>query len=74
MGGGQVDDHQVGVPADGHPPCEAAGFPPLEQTRDLLAATDRLDALGGDASGEAEREALLERVRTHERAAAEQAR
>ncbi|GGW17851.1 MerR family transcriptional regulator [Streptomyces capoamus] len=42
----------------------------LDQMRDLLEATDRLDAaeeLGGD-----EREALLERVRAYERTAAEQ--
>ncbi|CAL9289644.1 HTH-type transcriptional regulator ZntR [Streptomyces sp. enrichment culture] len=42
----------------------------LEQMRDLLAATDRLDS--GDALDADEREALLERVRTYERAAAEQ--
>ncbi|MEU2435690.1 MerR family transcriptional regulator [Streptomyces rubradiris] len=42
----------------------------LEQMRDLLAATDRLDS--GDALDAGEREALLERVRTYERAAAEQ--
>lgn len=45
------------------------GFP-LDQMRDLLDATDRLDA---DTTLDAvEREALLERVRTYERAAAEQ--
>lgn len=42
----------------------------LEQMRDLLDATDRLDS--GDALDAGEREALLERVRTYERAAAEQ--
>ncbi|MCL3998274.1 MerR family transcriptional regulator [Streptomyces lavenduligriseus] len=42
----------------------------LEQMRDLLDATDRLDS--GDALDADEREALLERVRTYERAAAEQ--
>jgi DNA-binding transcriptional MerR regulator len=42
----------------------------LDQMRDLLDATDRLDADGeGDA---AEREALLERVREYQQAAAEQ--
>ncbi|MFI2409773.1 MerR family transcriptional regulator [Streptomyces sp. NPDC018947] len=42
----------------------------LEQMRDLLDATDRLD---GDGVLDAdEREALLERVRIYERAAAEQ--
>ncbi|WP_202238326.1 MerR family transcriptional regulator [Actinacidiphila reveromycinica] len=39
----------------------------LEEMRDLLAATDRLDA---PDSSPAEREALLERVRTYEVAAA----
>jgi DNA-binding transcriptional MerR regulator len=42
----------------------------LEQMRDLLDATDRLDS--GDALDDGEREALLERVRTYRRAAAEQ--
>ncbi|MFF9675711.1 MerR family transcriptional regulator [Streptomyces eurythermus] len=42
----------------------------LEQMRDLLDATDRLDS--GDVLDTDEREALLERVRTYERAAAEQ--
>ncbi|GAA2219282.1 MerR family transcriptional regulator [Streptomyces nogalater] len=42
----------------------------LEQMRDLLDATDRLDS--GDALDAGKREALLERVRTYERAAAEQ--
>ncbi|MFJ8547004.1 MerR family transcriptional regulator [Streptomyces sp. NPDC093586] len=42
----------------------------LEQMRDLLDATDRLD--GDDALDAGEREALLERVRTYQRAAAEQ--
>ncbi|MDX3058660.1 MerR family transcriptional regulator [Streptomyces sp. NE06-03E] len=42
----------------------------LEQMRDLLDATDRLD--GGDALDDGEREALLERVRTYRQAAAEQ--
>ncbi|MFI7356542.1 MerR family transcriptional regulator [Streptomyces avidinii] len=42
----------------------------LDQMRDLLRATDRLDA--HDALGADEREALLERVRTYEQAAAEQ--
>ncbi|WP_437104631.1 MerR family transcriptional regulator [Streptomyces sp. enrichment culture] len=42
----------------------------LEQMRDLLDATDRLDS--GDALDADEREVLLERVRTYERAAAEQ--
>ncbi|GGR25961.1 MerR family transcriptional regulator [Streptomyces roseolus] len=42
----------------------------LDQMRDLLDATDRLD---GDADlAPDEREALLERVRTYRRAAAEQ--
>lgn len=42
----------------------------LEQMRDLLEATDRLDARTGlDAD---EREALLERVRTYQQAATEQ--
>ncbi len=42
----------------------------LEQMRDLLDATDRLD--GGDALDDGECEALLERVRTYRQAAAEQ--
>ncbi|MFE1576267.1 MerR family transcriptional regulator [Streptomyces fradiae] len=42
----------------------------LEQMRDLLDATDRLD--GDAALDAAEREALLERVRTYRQAAAEQ--
>ncbi|MFJ9540604.1 MerR family transcriptional regulator [Streptomyces sp. NPDC101225] len=42
----------------------------LDQMRDLLEATDRLDAGAGLDAGE--REALLERVRTCRRAAAEQ--
>ncbi|ALO08241.1 MerR family transcriptional regulator [Streptomyces goshikiensis] len=42
----------------------------LDQMRDLLDATDRLD--GGDALDDGEREALLERVRTYWQAAAEQ--
>ncbi|MYS75521.1 MerR family transcriptional regulator [Streptomyces sp. SID5926] len=43
----------------------------LEQIRDLLDATDRLD--GDDAALDpAERTALLERVRTYQQAAAEQ--
>ncbi|MEU8986911.1 MerR family transcriptional regulator [Streptomyces sp. NPDC048558] len=42
----------------------------LDQMRDLLDATDRLDA-GGDP-GPDKREALLERVREYEKAAAEQ--
>ncbi|MFJ4790884.1 MerR family transcriptional regulator [Streptomyces sp. NPDC088794] len=42
----------------------------LEQMRDLLDATDRLD--GHDALDASEREALLKRVRTYQRAAAEQ--
>jgi DNA-binding transcriptional MerR regulator len=42
----------------------------LDQMRDLLDATDRLDADGG--LGPDEREALLERVRAYERIAAEQ--
>jgi DNA-binding transcriptional MerR regulator len=42
----------------------------LEQMRDLLDATDRLDSDG--ALGTGEREALLERVRTYRQAAAEQ--
>jgi DNA-binding transcriptional MerR regulator len=41
----------------------------LEQMRDLLEITDRLDAGGPDA---AERAALLERLRDYERAAAQQ--
>lgn len=42
----------------------------LDQMRDLLEATDSLDT-GGDL-GAAEREALLERVRTYQQAATEQ--
>ncbi|MFD5714563.1 MerR family transcriptional regulator [Streptomyces pharetrae] len=42
----------------------------LDQMRDLLDATDRLDAGEGLTPGE--REALLERVRAYERTAAEQ--
>ncbi|MET8456356.1 MerR family transcriptional regulator [Streptomyces parvulus] len=42
----------------------------LDQMRDLLSATDRLD--GGDPLDPAEREALLDRVRAFERAATEQ--
>ncbi|MGP3990796.1 MerR family transcriptional regulator [Streptomyces sp. 3N207] len=42
----------------------------LEQMRDLLDATDRLD--GDDALDAGEREALLERVQTYRQAAAEQ--
>ncbi|MFI5763110.1 MerR family transcriptional regulator [Streptomyces sp. NPDC051563] len=42
----------------------------LDQMRDLLRSTDRLD--GHDTLGADEREALLERVRTYEQAAAEQ--
>ncbi|MFK0253734.1 MerR family transcriptional regulator [Streptomyces sp. NPDC090445] len=42
----------------------------LDQMRDLLDATDRLDA-GTDLDAD-EREALLERVRTYQQAAAEQ--
>ncbi|MFV2120263.1 MerR family transcriptional regulator [Streptomyces sp. Act-28] len=42
----------------------------LDQMRDLLDATDRLDA--GDELGPDEREALLDRVRGYERIAAEQ--
>ncbi|WP_436990653.1 MerR family transcriptional regulator [Streptomyces sp. enrichment culture] len=42
----------------------------LEQMRDLLDATDRLD--GDDTLDDAEREALLERVRTYRQAAADQ--
>ncbi|MFF8882631.1 MerR family transcriptional regulator [Streptomyces flaveolus] len=42
----------------------------LEQMRDLLDATDRLDA--GTGLGTSEREALLERVRIYQQAAAEQ--
>ncbi|MDW8809222.1 MerR family transcriptional regulator [Streptomyces scabiei] len=42
----------------------------LDQMRDLLDATDRLDA-GGEL-GPDERDALLERVREYEKAAAEQ--
>ncbi|PZH19106.1 MerR family transcriptional regulator [Streptomyces sp. NTH33] len=42
----------------------------LDQMRDLLDATDRLDAC--DELGPDEREALLERVRGYEQAAAEQ--
>lgn len=41
----------------------------LEQMRDLLDATDRLD---GDDALDDEREALLDRVRAYERAATEQ--
>ncbi|MDT9686224.1 MerR family transcriptional regulator [Streptomyces sp. TRM76323] len=42
----------------------------LDQMRDLLDATDRLDA--GAELGPEEREALLQRVRGYEQAAAEQ--
>ncbi|GGS98005.1 MerR family transcriptional regulator [Streptomyces tanashiensis] len=42
----------------------------LDQMRDLLDSTDRLDA--DDELGTAEREALLERVRAYQQAAAEQ--
>ncbi|MFD3851902.1 MerR family transcriptional regulator [Streptomyces microflavus] len=42
----------------------------LDQMRDLLDATDRLDS--DDALDAGEREALLERVRTYRQAAAEQ--
>ena len=42
----------------------------LDQMRDLLDATDRLDS--GEALDGGEREALLERVRGYEQAAAEQ--
>jgi DNA-binding transcriptional MerR regulator len=42
----------------------------LDQMRDLLEATDRLDA--GDALGPDAREALLQRVREYEQSAAEQ--
>ncbi|WP_199838768.1 MerR family transcriptional regulator [Streptomyces sp. TN58] len=42
----------------------------LDQMRDLLDATDRLDA-GADLDAD-DREALLERVRTYQQAAAEQ--
>ncbi|MEU0002320.1 MerR family transcriptional regulator [Streptomyces microflavus] len=42
----------------------------LEQMRDLLDATDRLD--NDDALDTGEREALLERVRTYQQAATEQ--
>ncbi|MFF8537515.1 MerR family transcriptional regulator [Streptomyces sp. SAS_267] len=42
----------------------------LEQMRDLLEATDRLD--GGEVLSVEERESLLDRVRGYERAATEQ--
>ncbi|MGX1366467.1 DNA-binding transcriptional MerR regulator [Streptomyces canus] len=42
----------------------------LEQMRDLLDATDRLD--GDDALDDSERAALLQRVRTYQQAATEQ--
>ncbi|MGW0785247.1 MerR family transcriptional regulator [Streptomyces sp. NPDC002913] len=42
----------------------------LDEMRDLLEAVDRLDA--GDEPGGDEHDALLERVRAYERAAAEQ--
>ncbi|WP_432043368.1 MerR family transcriptional regulator [Streptomyces cadmiisoli] len=42
----------------------------LDQMRDLLEATDRLDA-GADLDAD-EQESLLDRVRTYERSAAEQ--
>lgn len=42
----------------------------LEQMRDLLDATDRLDS--DDALDDAQREDLLERLRTYQQAAAEQ--
>ncbi|MEV0847778.1 MerR family transcriptional regulator [Streptomyces sp. NPDC049954] len=46
----------------------------LDQMRDLLDATDRLDAVDGgqDAKDGAARDVLLERVREYERAATEQ--
>ncbi|MFJ3670359.1 MerR family transcriptional regulator [Streptomyces sp. NPDC090106] len=54
----------------------------LDQMRDLLDATDRLDAVGRTAPGDGsdgdagldsdEREALLQRIRTYQEAAAEQ--
>jgi DNA-binding transcriptional MerR regulator len=42
----------------------------LDQMRDLLGATDRLDS--DDTLDDSEREALLERVRSYRQAAAEQ--
>lgn len=42
----------------------------LDQMRDLLDATDRLDS--GEPLGDAEREALLDRVRTYRQTATEQ--
>ncbi|MGW4019870.1 MerR family transcriptional regulator [Streptomyces sp. NPDC005009] len=42
----------------------------LDQMRDLLGATDRLDA--GDTLDAGERDALLDRVRVHQQAAADQ--
>ncbi|MEU0600358.1 MerR family transcriptional regulator [Streptomyces sp. NPDC006393] len=42
----------------------------LEQMRDLLDATDRLD--DDDTLSDADRESLLERIRTYRQAAAEQ--
>jgi DNA-binding transcriptional MerR regulator len=42
----------------------------LEQMRDLLDATDRLD--GDEVLDDSERETLLQRVRTYQQAAAEQ--
>lgn len=42
----------------------------LDQMRDLLATTDRLD--GTEGLGADEREALIDRVRAYERAATEQ--
>ncbi|ALU98276.1 MerR family transcriptional regulator [Streptomyces globisporus C-1027] len=44
----------------------------LDQMRDLLDATDRLDADADAAPGAEEREALLERVRAYQREAAAQ--
>ncbi len=44
----------------------------LEQMRDLLDATDRLDADADSGLDAEERQALLERVRGYEQAAAEQ--
>ncbi|MET9932886.1 MerR family DNA-binding protein [Streptomyces sp. NPDC006324] len=65
VGGGETDVARLMVIRRMKP----LGFT-LDRMRDLLDATDRLD--GDDALDADEREALLERVRTYRRAAAEQ--
>ncbi|MFB8381128.1 MULTISPECIES: hypothetical protein [Streptomyces] len=64
----QVDDHLVRVGSVVEP-MKPLGLT-LDQMRDLLDATDRLDA--DAALGAEEREALLERVRAYQREAAAQ--